>query len=264
MLFRIGAICVALAAYPAAAQQADSFAQRTSPVGLSISTGVDYSTGDYGLPQNTNITVVPFSVRATSGDFAFTASVPYLRLNGPSGIVVGSDGQPLPGVPTAGGSRHGLGDLNIGANYTVRNEGLNGFELAFGGRVKLPTSSDRRQLSTGKTDVSLSGEVSYATGDIVPFANVGYRFLGDPAAFDLRSGPTASVGISAALGAPVLIVSYDYARASSHLINDSHEIFGGVSVPVTSRVSLTGYGVAGLSSGSPDFGAGMLLTFKVF
>jgi hypothetical protein len=32
---------------------------------------------------------------------------------------------------------------------------------------------------------------------------------------------------------------------------------------VTDRFTLTGYGVGGLSKGSPDFGVGLLLTAKI-
>jgi hypothetical protein len=253
-------------AAPAAAQQGQSpaVAERVNPFGLSFSTGVDYSSGDYGLDEKTKILVVPFSLRATTGNAAFTASLPYIRLDGPGGVVIGPGGEPLPGVPSAGGVRNGLGDLSLGATYTIPAEALGGLELGLGGRVKLATASKQRQLSTGKTDVTFSADISYPIGTVVPFVNLGYRVLGDPEGFDLRNGPTASVGSSFQLGSAVLIASYDYARASSALSDDSHEIFAGLSAPVTSGLTLTGYTVAGLSDGSPDFGVGLLLTAKVF
>lgn len=252
--------------HPAAAQQAQALAaaQKNSPFAMSVSTGVDYSTGDYGLAQDTKILVVPLSARATFGDFAFSATVPYLRIDGPGGVVVGADGQPLPGVPSIPGARDGVGDVSLGATYSLHPVPLSGLEIGLGGRVKFPTSAQSQHLGTGKTDVKVSADISYAVGNFVPFVNVGYRFLGDPQGFPLRDGPTASIGASAPIGSSVLIVSYDYARASSALSADSQELFGGLSVPVTQRLTVTGYGVAGLSKGSPDFGAGLLLTVKVF
>lgn len=247
---------------PTHAQQAQTLADKANPLGVSVSTGVDYSSGDYGLARNTDILVAPLSLRATTGDFAFSATLPYLRIDGPGGVVVGPDGQPLPGVPAIPGERSGIGDISVGGTYTLRPGGA--LEVGLGGRVKFPTSSGQKHLGTGKTDFKASVDVSYAAGDIVPFANVGYRFLGDPPGLDLRDGPTASAGFSAPVGKTVLIVSYDYARATTRLTDDSHEIFGGLNIPVTDRVSVTGYGVAGLSKGSPDFGAGMLITAKVF
>ena len=256
----------ATVAAPAAAQQAQSpaVAERVNPFGVSFSTGVDYSSGDYGLDEKTKILVVPFSLRATTGNVALTASLPYIRLDGPGGVVVGPGGEPLPGVPSAGGVRKGLGDLSLGATYTIPSETLGGLELGLGARVKLPTASKRRQLSTGETDFTVSADISYPVGTVVPFVNLGYRVLGDPDGFDLRNGPTASVGSSFQFGKAVLIASYDYARASSALSDDSHEIFAGLSAPVSSGLTLTGYTVAGLSDGSPDFGVGLLLTAKVY
>jgi hypothetical protein len=186
-----------------------------------------------------------------------------LNIDGPGGVVVGPDGQPLPGVPAIPGSRGGIGDVSLGATYTIR-PAVSGLEIGLAGRVKLPTSPGSKHLGTGKTDFKFSTDISYAVGAIVPFVNLGYRFLGSPPGIDLRDGPTASVGFSAPLGKTVLIVSYDYARATTRVTDDSHELFGGLSVPVTERFTLTGYGVAGLSKGSPDVGAGLLITAKIF
>lgn len=258
------AIALLFAAAPAAAQSQNVEQAQDNDFGLSFTTGVDYSSGDYGLAEDTDILVVPFSLRATSGPFAFTASLPYLNISGPGGVVVGPDGQPLPGVPSASGERSGLGDLTLGANYTLRTDPSGGLELTLGGRVKLPTANQDKQLSTGETDFSVAGEVAYAMGNVIPFASVGYRFLGDPESFNLRNGPTASVGSSFVFGKSVLIASYDYARAPSVLAEDSHELFGGLSVPATDRFTVTGYGIAGLSEGSPDYGVGLLLTTKLF
>lgn len=231
--------------------------------GLSFSTGIDYSTGDYGTTGDTEILVVPLSARLETGRLALTASLPYIRIEG-SGVLVGPGGEPLPGVPTTAGTREGLGDLNLGATYTIPAEAMNGFEFALGGRVKLPTASRSDQITTGETDLAVSGELSYAAGAVTPFVNVGYRVLGDPDGFDLRNGFTASAGASVQAGRAVLIGSYDFAEASSALAEDSHEVFAGLSLPVSSRFTLTGYGVAGLSEGSPDVGMGLLLTTKLF
>ncbi len=250
-----GVLC--LTAAPAVAQSTNG----DSDYGISFTTGVDYSSGDYGLDEKTEILVVPFSLRATAGPMAFTASLPYLRISGP-GAVLGPDGRPLPGVPTASGTRSGIGDLSLGASYTIPASAMAGLELNFGGRVKIPTSDKDDQLSSGKTDYSMSAEAAYEFGNVVPFVSVGYRFLGDPEGFDLRNGPTASVGSSFLFGDTVLITSYDYARSSTPAVADAHELFAGLSVPATRVFTLTGYGIAGLTEGSPDYGVGLLLTTK--
>lgn len=241
-----------------------SAAQAADSPSLSVTTGVDYSQGDYGLPDDTKITVVPITGRLTAGDWAFTVALPYIRLNTPGGVVLGPDGKPLPGVPTDGGKTNGFGDLGLGVKYSVPSDIFGGLDLAFGGRVKLPTSAESKGLSTGKTDIAGSVELGYTFGRVSPFLELGYRVLGDPDGVDLRNGPTLSAGSSFQFGKAVLIASYDYARSASSSAEDSQEVFGGVALPVGNRFTLTGYGTKGLSEGSADYGAGLLLTAKVF
>lgn len=268
----LGTVC-AFAAAPAWAQAADPVADATAqgvgPVaegdegfGLSFSTGLDYSSGDYGAATKTEILVVPFSLRASFGQSRFTATIPYLRIDSPGGVIIGPDGNPLPGVPSGAGVRKGLGDLSLGYAYSIPAEALGGLELDLGGRVKLPTSSDRKQLGTGKTDVAVSADLSYPMGLFSPFATIGYRFLGDPEGIELDNSFTGSLGTTFQLGTTVAIFSYDYSEASSDLAKDAHELFAAFSGPATSRLNWTVYGIAGLSEGSPDFGLGALLTFR--
>jgi hypothetical protein len=135
-------------------------------------------------------------------------------------------------------------------------------EVDIGGRVKLPTSQKSKGLGTGKTDFSVTTDVSYPIGNWAPFVTVGYRILGDPDAYELNNSFTVSAGSSVSIGKTVLIGSYEYAEASSPFAKDSHELFGALNTPLNSQVGVTGYGTVGLSKGAPDFGLGMLLTFK--
>lgn len=250
---------IALAA-PASAQSVAAPAQASTNSSFTVTTGVDHSSGKYGLDQNTNITVVPIVGRLTTGDFEFVASMPYIWLNSPGGVVIGPDGHPIPGVPTSGGKVNGFGDVTLGAKYDVPNAG--DFDINVGGGVKLPTANKNKGLSTGKADFNVGGEVGYTFGNVSPFIDVGYRWFGDPDGVDLRNGPTASVGTSVSFGKSVLIASYDYARAASATAKDSHELFAGLAVPAGERLTVTGYGTKGLSQGSPDYGVGLLLSVK--
>lgn len=244
-----------LVAAPVAAQE---------PFTVSATTGVDYSSGKYGADTSTDLFVAPLSLRVADRGLSITAAVPYLRIDSPGGVLVGPGGEPIPGVPTEAGVRKGFGDLSLAFNYDFPDAMFGALGLSFGGRIVLPTSSAAKQLGTGKTSYSGSAEISYELGALTPFVTIGYRAPGDPDGVDLRNGFTGSVGTSYALGGSVLILSYDYARASSRVAADSHELFGAFSRPLNDRLSLTGYGIVGLSQGSPDFGAGLLLTAKLY
>ena len=225
-------------------------------------TGVDYSSGDYGTGVDTNILVVPVTARLTTGNFRLSATLPWLRIDG-ANVIGGGEGGPIVIDPNAPRTvRKGIGDLSLGATYAIPEESL-GFGLEFSGRVKLPTGSKSKGLSTGKTDFSASVEVSKTLGAVTPYAEVGYKWAGDPSYIDLNNTWFGSVGASVAFGKSVLLAEYDYREATSPLSKDSQEIFGAFSTPVSKHLDLTFYGSAGLSDGAPDYGIGGMVTLKM-
>ncbi|KKW90057.1 transporter [Sphingobium chungbukense] len=238
-------------------------ASTTLSTGTSLTaiTGIDYSSGDYGTGSDTHILVVPMSLRYRTGHLRFTATLPWLRINGSSAIVGGGSGGVIidPNAPRT--TRSGLGDLTLGVGYQVPEEQL-GFGLDLSARVKLPTASRSKALGTGKTDVTVAAEISKSFGIVTPFANIGYRMPGDPSGFDLHNAWTASGGASVILGKSVLIASYDYRESTSDFARDSQELFGAFSTPVTEKLIFTFYGTGGLSKGAADYGLGSMVSVK--
>ena len=265
---RIAAIAAAAAASllasPAAAQQQGAL-RRDKSLGLSLTTGADFSSGRFGAAADTEILVVPLSLRARKGPIRFSATLPYLRLDGPANIVGGGEGGPIvidPNAPTPRRVREGLGDLSLGLDFAIPPDDLAGFQVDLGVRLKLPTSARRRGLSTGETDIGLVADISRPIGNVSPFLTLGYRMPGDPEGFDLRNTATVSAGASVTLGRLVAIGAYDYAGATSRLGFESHSLFAALAAPVAKQVTLTGYGSVGLSRGAPDYGIGLLATFR--
>lgn len=247
---------LAAVAAPASAQASGS--------GLSVTTGIDYSSGSYGTTQDTDILVVPLSARFKTGDWRLTATLPYLSIDGASSIVGGSSGGPIiidPNAPAT--KRDGLGDLSLGATYSALKEDSTGFNLDLGASVKLPTASSEDGLGTGETDYGVTADISKSFGNLIPFMTVGYRVPGDPDTIDLNNYFLTSVGTSVAMGESVAILSYDYREATSDLAEDSRELFGAFCGPLAKGVNWTIYGSAGLSDGSPDFAGGLMLTFGI-
>ena len=56
-------------------------------VKLSLYSGVDYSSGDYGQPLDTDILYVPVSAKATIGEWSFRVSTGYINIEGPGGVI---------------------------------------------------------------------------------------------------------------------------------------------------------------------------------
>lgn len=265
---RAFAALIFLTAAPAAAQ--DQMALETRDAfRLSFTTGADTSVGDYGAFQETNILVVPFSLRAKRGPFRLAVTIPYLRIDGPGGIVAAGGGEsgPIiinPFAPVAREVRKGFGDLNLGVTWSLPSTLPGGLEIDVTARIKLPTSARRKALGTGKTDYMIMAEVSRRVGIVTPFVTLGYRMPGDPAGADLRNLVTGSVGASVPLGEIVAIASYDYSGASSRLSRPSQSFFAALSGPIGDRLSLTTYGTVGLTEGAPNYGLGVLVSFRIF
>jgi hypothetical protein len=260
-----GAVLLALAS-PAFAQDRDveeilNAGDKTSAV--LFSTGIDYSRGDYGDVEATGIVVVPASLRVRATDWlSLGASLAWIRIDGP-GVVLGPDNEPLPGFPIARQTRQGLGDLGASATVSLPLGGETPWSVDLTGRIKLPTASKRRGLTTGKTDFSFGADVSYLAGKWAPYIELGLRVPGDPTGIDLRNSPSVSIGTARILDRGAVIVSYDWQRAFSSLAEDSHSLFAAWSRPVAKRFDLTGYGSVGLSEGAAGIEAGVLVTVKL-
>jgi hypothetical protein len=229
---------------------------------LSISAGGSTWTGDYGGRSTSDISAALLTARYTVSDVRLTAALPWMSIRTADTIYSGIGGTPLvisPAAAQATRTREGLGDLTLGAAYSLPTEQALGFDLEAIGRVKVPTGSSA--ISTGKTDYSLGGEVSKSIGPISPFGSVSYRVFGDGRGWTLKDGFATSVGASYALPAGIVgVFSYDYAQAASRYIDDAHELVLGVSGPLTPKLRLTGFGSVGLSSGASALSGGLSLT----
>lgn len=151
---------------------------------LQFSTGVDYSSGDYGDVEDTEILSVPFAVKYNTDAFFIRASIPYLHVKGPGSVVPG-DGGPIPGG-TSGTvtSQDGIGDLSLSAGYSFRLADNTFFDV--NGKVKLPTASESKRLGTGTTDFTAEAEIVQLFGPLSVSARGGRRFNGSSALFPLQ------------------------------------------------------------------------------
>ena len=154
-------------AAPAAAQDEKADADAASDTSVSLATGLDYSSGKYGSVRATDILVALTDVTLKTGDFQFTAALPYITITGPAFLVVGAGGVPIVVNPgrTADKERKGLGDLNFSTTYSVPSELTGDFQVDLTGRIKLATGEQSQGLSSGETDFGFSVDVSRQIGN---------------------------------------------------------------------------------------------------
>lgn len=266
--FVFGAVVLLMAATAPVVAEESANSQPAAPATqVSLSSGIDYSSGRYGDPQSTDILVGLTSIAVTKGSFQFSASMPYLTITGPDYVVVGPGGIPVlvtrrPGANSA--DRSGWGDLSLSATYTLPSENLDNFDVAITGRTKVATANVSKGLSTGATDFALSVDVSKTFDIWSPFVTWGYDIPGNPAFYAFNDAPSFSVGTSVQLNDQlVAIASYDFNGSISSSLADAQQLFGSVSWLYNNSLTLTGYAEVGLSSGAPSVGTGLLISFKV-
>ena len=232
---------------------------------LSGAFGFGYSDGDYGTNKDTNVLLGLSTLSAKTGNFQFNVSMPYMRISGRGLVVFDTAGNPIiinRRLSLPADVRSGFGDLNLSATYAIPPEILDDFKVSISGRLKAPTASSRRRLSTGEADYGASIDVAHAYGRWQPFATIGYLVSGQPVGYVLKNTFSASTGTSFEFSESlVAIASFDYDSASSPLLSSSQEVFSSLSWIVNDKITLTGYATKGLRSGSPDIGTGLILAY---
>jgi hypothetical protein len=248
-------LCLALGAVSAA---------NADEVELRWSTGLDFTSGRYSDTERTDILYVPVTGTALFGDFTAKVTAPYIRITGPGTVVGGGEIGPinrdrLPGLVT---TEAGLGDITASLTYTKVSED-NTFFVDFTGKVKLPTASSAKNLGTGETDYTAQIDLTKRIGSLNLFSTAGYRFVGSSTILPLSGGFLGSVGFSKDISSTSSVgLIYDFRQAASAGASDPSELTGFVSWKLSDQIRLQTYAIAGFSSGSPDAGGGIQISFR--
>src|SRR3954467_14214384 len=250
--------CTALLIVPAFAAHAE---------GLTLGTGFDYTSGKYTGTEKTETLYVPFYGRYETGPWTLRATVPYIRISGPGNVVgAGADRVVLPGATAPRRTESGLGDIVLSGFYTLfgdtslladRTNAPIGLDI--GAKVKLGTADENKGLGTGKNDYSLQADAYKTFGQFTAFGTLGYRWYGDPAGVDLKNVFYGSAGGTWRFSRDTSAgVAYDYRPKISANGGTVSEATTFLTQRVSCDVKLQLYGIMGFSTGSPDYGAGLL------
>jgi hypothetical protein len=231
---------------------------------MTLSTGLDYSSGAYGKSETTEVSTVYLAAKYDTERWMGALYVPFLRVSGPASVVgLGPDAIVLPG--TSGGRRRaqGLGDIVASATYkTVTDPGAP-LLLDLGAKIKFGTADEGEGLGTGKNDYSVQADVVKPVGPVSAFAMLGYRWYGDPPGLELRNAFFGSVGAAWRDGSGTTLgASYDFrqptvdggARVSEVILFFAH--------PLGPQWRAQLYFIRGFTDASPDAGVGAVLSYR--
>lgn len=253
-------ICAALASNAAAE---DSW---------TFSSGADYTHGDYGSGQDTDILIVPFSASYGSERWRAAITVPYVSIEGGGGVVPGSAGavggplspvtNPLlgsngpTGVPALAPTveEQGLGDATIELALTPFI-GENGTRVSVQGAARLPTGDEERSLGAGETVLSVATGVAQPIGEgAAIYGIIGYSTAtdsGDDGVF-LGAGLEGRVRDSVLLG-----LSADWSQAQIAGTPERSQVTLYSGIDLNANVRLAAYVLTGLTESAPDAGGGV-------
>lgn len=239
---------------------ADGAAQSGDAI-FKMSTGINYTSGDYGGDIDIEDVYVPITGTMDYGRFGFRLTVPYLSVLAPAGtIVTDPGGQPVPGSG-AMSTESGLGDVigSVTLYDVIYNRDL-GVALDITAKVKFATADESKGLGTGEHDYSVQADVYKYLDAFTLLGSAGYKVRGDPTGVDLENVLFGSVGgiynYSPEMRGGLI---YDY-RQSAFAGGDSiQELTGFLSRRVSDAWRVQFYASTSFSDSSPDFGGGVAL-----
>jgi len=229
---------------------------------VTFTTGVDYSSGDYGGTEETEVVRVPLIGRVITDNWEFRATVPFLSITGPADVADPDD--PNGGTIVRTGTDTGLGDVAL--EVTRNFEDLGGSNVYFDatGWVRLETGDKDRGLGNGATDYALIGELGNSGDNGGVYVSAGRRFLGDDGSttprrdgWQARVGGWFATGDNSRIGA-----AYSWREASKAGREDPSEVSAYMSFQLNEQLGVSVSGGAGLSDASADYRAGVRLTWR--
>jgi hypothetical protein len=224
---------------------------------LSIAVGADYSTGDYGASEDTDVWAIPMSLRYRTGAWRFGVSTSWLRVTSPN--TVDADGNFI----GSGGRRtteEGMGDIHLSAAYALLDDRdyLVGLDVI--GKVKLPTADEDKFLGSGKADYGLNLEIFKAINHWTPYWNVGYKWKGDPSDINYKNVWSTSLGFDYKVNRDLIVgVGYDWQQKITQFSQNAQEASAYANYYLNDKNKLNFYLLTGYSDASPDWGSGLVL-----
>lgn len=249
--------------------------------GLSIGTGADYSTGDYGSDVTTEIWSVPFTASYRSDHWTFGLSIPYVRVHGSGNVIPGTgpvdNTNPLGrgldqllgggGAAPAGGrastAASGVGDVVASAGYRLFSSDDRSFGLVVTGKVKFGTADVNQGLGTGENDYGVALDTYKTLGKWTPFGGVGWTNYTSSPYIKLDNAVHANAGLDYRLADRDNVgVAYNYRQRIAAGGASQSEVTAYWAHKFNPRLRLQGRATGGMTNGSPDWGIGTSINYS--
>ncbi len=241
-----------------------------------IEPAVEFSTGDYGTDEDTDLFSIPITVGYSPIPRLelYVTFVPFMYMKTTNLLAVA--GRPVVGMK-GHGSKHtlppddteqedtdrdsetGIGDTTVGLSYYLLEQTQTLPSIYFSGSIKLPTADEDKYLGTGEFDYIVELGASKDFGPWGLFGSVEYNFIGDPGGdYDLDDYAGITLGISHRSFERLKNSLYIYAaEAISDESDDQLEIGFKSRFSIDPRNDISAFVARGLQDGSPDWQLGL-------
>jgi hypothetical protein len=224
---------------------------------FSVSVGADYSSGNYGASEDTDVWAIPISLKYRTGAWRFGASTSWLHVTSPNNV--DADGNFI----GSGGKKNtetGIGDVHLSAAYALLDDRdyLVGLDII--GKIKIPTADENKFLGSGKTDYGLNLEVFKTISHWTPYWNVGYKWKGDPSGINYKNMWSTSLGFEYQVNRDLIVgAGYDWQQKVTQFSQNAQEtsVYSNYHLNDTNKLNF--YLLSGYSDASPDWGSGLVL-----
>jgi len=244
-------------------------AQEVPPMRNNLGTGAYYSTGDYGLIDDTSIHYIPVSYERSVGNWNLQLAAAHIQISGYGNVLVNVGGvgrselnvfeEDLQTTTT-----RGIGDTVLSATYQVPSytETSTFFDIGF--EVKLPTADEYKGHGTGEVDYGVQLDAYRLFGSATLFGTLGYKFRGQSSLFDqMTDSAFVSLGFSKPLNERWSYgVIYDFREAASDTSGETHELLPYLSWAPHQQWSLMFYTAKGFTQDSADIAIGAQLGYR--
>jgi hypothetical protein len=233
---------------------------------LSLTSGVDYSSGKYGQTQTTDITCVPFIAKYDFDNTTFKLTVPWLQITGPGDVVGGVSGPVVIGKSNRPiSTESGLGDIVFSATQTIlQTKEENPFIFDITGKIKFGTASATRYLGTGENDYTVElNTYKTVNKSVTLFGDIGYKRMGDSTELKLNNVWLGSAGLSYKLSPSTSLgIMADIRQAILNTSQPLQELTIFATYKFNEHYKLQSYLTQGYSDSSADWGGGIMLGFR--
>lgn len=226
---------------------------------MTLSTGIDYSSGTYGATQSTDIIYLPITVKYEKPSWSLKLTLPYIKMTSPDNTI--NSGTPVQTASTVSLVRQtfsGQGDIIVTGTHNLHHDLAHGFAIDLTGKIKIPTADTTQGLGTGKYDYSAQLDLLKQSGRHMLFSSVGYRKMGDPDGLDFKNPWYGSIGWGHTASNTI---QWGGIYELQQPVIDGNALLKDVLAYITYKITAThtvqGYLVKGLSDGSPDWGSGI-------